>query len=220
MKPKHPFQPTRVAIIEDDAPLRDLFSGWLTACPSLDLIGAFANAETAMESLPARRPDVVLVDINLPGRSGIECVRDLKPRMDATQFMMVTVYRDSKLIFESLTAGATGYLLKRATREQLLAAISEIVQGGAPISSGIARMLVQSFHRPPADSPAESPERECLAPREKRVLELLAKGFALKEIAAELGIAIPTVGTYVRRIYDKLHVYSRAQAIAKFNEFR
>ena len=166
--------------------------------------------------VPTLRPDVVLVDINLPGRSGIECVRELKPRMETTQFMMVTVYRDSKLIFESLSAGATGYLLKRATREQLLAAIDEIVQGGAPISSGIARMLVQSFHRPPT----ESPEHDSLAPREKRVLELLAQGFALKEIAAELGIAIPTVGTYVRRIYDKLHVYSRAQAIAKFNEFR
>jgi DNA-binding NarL/FixJ family response regulator len=216
MKTKHPSKPTRVAIIEDDAPLRELFSGWLTASSHLELIGVFANAESAMETLPDLRPDVVLVDINLPGRSGIECVRELKPRMAATQFMMVTVYRDSKLIFESLSAGATGYLLKRATRGQLLAAIDEIVHGGAPISSGIARMLVQSFHRPPA----ESPERDSLAPREKRVLELLAQGFALKEIAAELGIGIPTVGTYVRRIYDKLHVYSRAQAIAKFNEFR
>ena len=216
MKTKQNPNLTRVAIIEDDAALRELFSGWLTASPALELVGAFANAESAVETLPTLRPDVVLMDINLPGRSGIECVRELKPRMETTQFMMVTVYRDSKLIFESLSAGATGYLLKRATREQLLAAIDEIVQGGAPISSGIARMLVQSFHRPPT----ESPEQDSLAPREKRVLELLAKGFALKEIAAELGIAIPTVGTYVRRIYDKLHVYSRAQAIAKFNEFR
>lgn len=216
MKTMQASQPTRVAIIEDDAPLRDLFSGWLTASPSLELVGTFANAEAAVEMLPALCPDVVLVDINLPGSSGIECVRELKPLMETTQFMMVTVYRDSKLIFESLSAGATGYLLKRATREHLLAAIDEIVHGGAPISSGIARMLVQSFHRPPT----ESPERDSLAPQEKRVLELLAQGFALKEIAAELDIAVPTVGTYVRRIYDKLHVHSRAQAIAKFNEFR
>lgn len=216
MKTKPQAKTTRVAIIEDDATLRDLFGGWLKASPDLDLVGAFANAETAIELLPSLRPDVVLVDINLPGRSGIECVRELKPRMNSTQFMMVTVYRDSKLIFESLSAGATGYLLKRATREQLLAAITEIVEGGAPISSGIARMLVQSFHRPP---PGVA-ERDSLAPREKSVLELLARGFALKEIAAELGISIPTVGTYIRRIYDKLHVFSRAQAIAKFNEFR
>lgn len=216
MKIKQKTNLSSVVIVEDDSHLRELFSGWITDSPGLKLIGAFSNAETAAVMLPDLRPDVALVDINLPGLSGIEFVRNLKPLVGSTQFMMVTVYRDSKLIFDSLSAGATGYLLKRTSREHLLAAIDEIVHGGAPISSGIARMLVQSFYRPTP----ESSEWGNLTLREKSVLELLARGFTLKEIAAELGISIPTVGTYVRRIYDKLHIHSRAQAITKFKELR
>ena len=162
-----------------------------------------------MDQLPSQPPDVVLMDINLPGSNGIECVRGLKPQMASTQFMMVTVYSDANLIFEALGAGATGYLLKRDTRDELLAAIAEIARGGSPMSSTIARMIAQSFHRP-------APAKDNLAPQEQRVLELMAQGFAHKEIAAELAIGVPTVGTYIRRIYDKLHVYTRAQAIAKF----
>lgn len=203
---------TRVALVEDDEALRKLFSGWLKAAPGLELVGGYADAESAIADLPGRPVDVVLVDINLPGRNGIECVRELKPRLEQTQFMMVTVYRDSKLIFDALSAGATGYLLKRSTRDELLAAISEIAAGGSPMSSGIARMIVQSFHRPPA----VGRELDKLAPREQQVLELLSRGLAHKEIAMELGISIPTVGTYMRRIYEKLHVYTRAQAVAKF----
>ena len=165
-----------------------------------------------MRDLPNRAVDVVLVDINLPGCNGIECVRALKPRMEPAQFMMVTVYSDAKLIFDALGAGATGYLLKRSSRDELLAAIAEIACGGSPMSGSIARLITQSFHRSEPVVPAMGQ----LAPQEQRVLELMAQGFAHKEIAAELGIGIPTVGTYIRRIYDKLHVYTRAQAIAKF----
>ncbi len=204
--------PIRVALVEDDASLRELFKDWIQTAPDLELAGEFSDAESAMEQLPFQPPDVVLVDINLPGSNGIACVRVLKPRMATTQFMMVTVYSDANLIFEALGAGATGYLLKRSTRDELLAAIAEIARGGSPMSSTIARMIAQSFHRPPPEVRA----MDSLAPQEQRVLELMAQGFAHKEIAAELGISIPTVGTYIRRIYDKLHVYTRAQAIAKF----
>jgi len=202
----------RVAIVEDDAALRSLFKGWLKTAPGLKLVDEFADAETAIKELPQHMADVVLLDINLPGLNGIECVRALKPGMMKTQFMMVTVYSDAKLIFEALRAGATGYLLKRSTREELLAAINEIARGGSPMSSSIARMIAQSFHQPPA----AASEMDKLSQQEQKVLELLSRGFAHKEIAAELGISIPTVGTYIRRIYDKLHVYTRAQAIAKF----
>jgi DNA-binding NarL/FixJ family response regulator len=213
MKPKIKSTPIRVALVEDDASLRDLFKGWIEAAPDMVLAGEFADAESAMAHLPSHLPDVVLVDINLPGSNGIECVRVLKPQMAATQFMMVTVYSDANLIFEALGAGATGYLLKRSTRDELLAAIAEIARGGSPMSSSIARMIAQSFHRPTP----EASTKDSLAPQELRVLELMAQGFAHKEIAAELAIGIPTVGTYIRRIYDKLHVYTRAQAIAKFH---
>jgi len=202
----------RVALVEDDAQLRHLFKGWIEATAHLELVGEFADAESAMRDLPNRAVDVVLVDINLPGCNGIECVRALKLRMEATQFMMVTVYSDAELIFDALGAGATGYLLKRSSREELLAAIAEIVIGGSPMSGGIARMIIQSFRR---QTPVVSAMNH-LAPQEQRVLDLMAQGFAHKEIAAEMGVAITTVGTYVRRIYDKFHVYTRAQAIAKF----
>ena len=212
MKPDSKAARTRVAIVEDDEALRKLFCGWLKAAPDLELVGAYSDAESAIEGLPQRAVDVVLVDINLPGRNGIECVRELKPLLTQTQFMMVTVYRDAELIFDALSAGATGYLLKRSTRDELLTAIAEIARGGSPMSSGIARMIVQSFHRPPA----AGGEVDKLAPREQQVLELLSRGLAHKEIAMELSISIPTVGTYMRRIYEKLHVYTRAQAVAKF----
>ena len=202
---------TRVALVEDDASLRKLIKGWLKAAPDLELVGEFAGAERAIQELPRSAVDVVLVDINLPGLNGIECVRALKPGMASTQFMMVTVYSDAELIFEALRAGATGYLLKRSTRSELLAAIADIVRGGSPMSSSIARLVAMSFQQPPAVARA----MDNLAPREQKVLELFARGFAHKEIGEALDIGIPTVGTYIRRIYDKLHVHTRAQAIAK-----
>jgi DNA-binding NarL/FixJ family response regulator len=155
---------------------------------------------------------VVLSDINLPGMTGIECVRQLKPKMPKTQFLMLTVYDDTERIFQALTAGATGYLVKRASRGELLAAIANVHRGESPMSSGIARKIVKSFQRA---EPAVSPTAH-LTPREKQVLELLAKGHLYKEIADQLHLSVPTVNCYIRAIYEKLQVHSRSQAVAKF----
>jgi DNA-binding NarL/FixJ family response regulator len=156
---------------------------------------------------------VALVDINLPDLSGIECVRLLKPKLPRTQFVMVTVYSDTEHIFDALAAGATGYLLKRLTREGLNAALEEVHGGGSPMSSSIARKVVQFFRSPPRPSAANV---EGLSPRELEVLRSLAEGYVNKEIADRLSLSTPTVATYIRRIYEKLHVHSRAAAIGKF----
>jgi DNA-binding NarL/FixJ family response regulator len=155
---------------------------------------------------------VALVDINLPDFSGIECVRRLKPRLTQTQFIMVTVYGDSDHIFDALAAGASGYLLKRLTREALVAALREVHGGGSPMSSSIARRVVQFFQSPRPSAR----DLENLSPRELEVLRLLAEGYVNKEIADRLSISTPTVATYIRRVYEKLHVHSRAAAIGKF----
>jgi DNA-binding NarL/FixJ family response regulator len=156
---------------------------------------------------------VVLFDINLPGMNGIECVRRLKPRLPETQFLMVTVYEDANHIFNALSAGASGYLLKQMRRSELLDALKDVHAGGSPMSSQIARKVVQSFRRNETESNGETVE---LSPREREVLELLARGFLYKEIAEMLKISVQTVNTYIRRIYEKLHVRSRAQAVAKY----
>ncbi len=204
---------TRVSLIEDDARLRSLFAGWLHEAPGMKLISEFGDAESALAALPQQPPDVVLVDINLPGMDGVECVRRLKPSLPRTQFMMVTVYEDARRIVGALAAGATGYLLKRAKREELLDAILEVRDGGSPMTSSIARKVVQSFQQPPA---IPSPEATQLAPREQEVLDLIARGYVTKEIADQLQVSFPTVKTYVRRIYEKLHVRSRGAAVAKY----
>ena len=152
------------------------------------------------------------MDINLPGISGIECVRRLKPLLPDTQFVMLTIYEDPEHIFNALAVGACGYLLKRVSRAELIEALQEVHAGGSPMSSNIARKIVQSFHRP-AHQPSEDME---LSPREREVLELLGRGYLYKEISELLKISRPTVNTYIRRIYEKLHVRSRSQAVAKF----
>ena len=204
---------TRVSIVEDDQPTRDALRRIIAGAPELSLVNEYDCSEAAMRGLPGDAPDVVLTDINLPDRTGVETVRLLKPRLPATQFLMLTVYEDSEHIFAALAAGATGYLLKGTRREELLAAIAQVVAGGSPMSSGIARKVVQSFAQPSV--PARS-EVDGLSPREQSVLALLAKGFLYKEIAESLGVSGPTVSTYVRRIYEKLQVHSRTQAINKF----
>lgn len=206
---------TRVSIVEDDQPTREALAGIIAGAARLELVSQYDRVEAAVSALPADRPDVVLTDINLPDSTGVETVRRLKPLMPQTQFLMLTVYEDSEHIFAALAAGATGYLLKGTRREELLDAIAQVMAGGSPMSSGIARKVVQSFARPAPSEPAKS-EVDGLSPREQSVLALLAKGFLYKEIADSLGVSGPTVSTYVRRIYEKLQVHSRSQAINKY----
>jgi DNA-binding NarL/FixJ family response regulator len=201
-----------VSIVEDDAPARGILGEWIRRAQGFRCIGAHASAESALATLPGENPAVVLMDINLPGLSGIECVRRLKPLLPNTQFVILTVYEDSDHIFNALAVGATGYLLKQTPRDELLAALKDVHAGGSPMTSNIARKLVQSFQRPGAPCS----ESEDLSPREREVLELLARGYLYKEIAESLHISGPTVNTYIRRIYEKLHVRSRAQAVAKY----
>ena len=201
-----------VSIVEDDAPAREMLANWIRRAPGFRCAGVHASGEIALAMLPAEKPSVVLMDINLPGMSGIECVRRLKLLLPDTQFVTLTVYEDAEHIFNALVAGATGYLLKRMPRAELLAAIKDVQAGGSPMTSNIARKVVQSFQRPGA-RPSEA---EDLSPREREVLELLARGYLYKEIADSLRISGPTVNTYIRRIYEKLHVRSRSQAVAKF----
>jgi DNA-binding NarL/FixJ family response regulator len=201
-----------VSIVEDDAQARKILAGWIHRAPGFRLAGEWGDAEAAIQSLPAKTPNVVLMDINLPGMSGVEAVGKLKGLLPDTQFVMLTVYEDADHIYNALAAGATGYLLKQTPRSELLAALEEVHGGGSPMTSNIARKVVQSFRQPTAPvSPAED-----LSPREREVLDRLARGYLYKEIAEKLNISVPTVNTYVRRIYEKLHVRSRAQAVAKY----
>ena len=201
-----------VSIVDDDAPARGILTEWVRGAEGFKCVGVHENAEVALVALPAEKPSVVLMDINMPGMSGIECVRRLKPQMPDTQFVMLTVYEDPDHIFKALSSGASGYMLKRTPRAELLTAIKDVHAGGSPMSSNIARKIVQSFQRF-NPSPAEP---DNLSPREREVLELLARGYLYKEIAEALHISVPTVNTHIRRIYEKLHVRSRSQAVAKF----
>lgn len=204
----------RLCLVEDDARVRGLMAGWLQREPGFEVIAQYGSTEAAVAALPELQPDIVLVDINLPGQSGIECVRQLKPQLPATQFAMVTVYEDADRIFQALAVGATGYLLKQTPRTELVAAIRELHAGGSPMSTNIARKVVQSFHRAPTAPSGEA----ALAPRERQVLDELVRGLLYKEIADTLGISMGTLHTYIRRIYEKLHVRSRAQAVARVTQ--
>ena len=202
----------RVPIVDDDEPISRILTELIRESKPLEFVSAYNDSEVALRDLPADRPDVVLMDINMPVVDGIECVRRLKPVLPDTQFLIFTVYADADHIFSALSAGATGYLLTGTNRTQLLEAIRQIAEGGSPMSAGIARKVVQSFAR----TEVERPDLQTLSPRERSVLDLLAKGFLYKEIADSLGLSVATVDTYVRRVYDKLHVNSRSQAIAKY----
>jgi DNA-binding NarL/FixJ family response regulator len=204
-----------VSIVEDDALAREALADWIRHAPGFRHLSQHGSGENALAKLPAETPGVVLMDINLPGMSGIECVRQLKPQLPETQFVMLTVYEDTDHIFDALAAGASGYLLKQTPRDELLTALKEVHAGGSPMTSNIARKVVQSFLR----SAPQTDESVNLSPREREVLELLACGYLYKEIADNLGITVATVVTYIRRIYEKLHVRSRAQAVAKYGHF-
>jgi DNA-binding NarL/FixJ family response regulator len=204
--------PITVSIVEDNEQVRNTLARLINRAEGFQCVSVHANAEAALEALPRERPEVVLMDINLPGLNGVECVRRLKGLAPKIQVLMLTVYEDTENIFNALAAGATGYLLKRTSKDELLAAIKDVHAGGSPMTTHIARKVVQSFQRT-ATSPQPA---EDLSPREQEVLDCLAKGFLYKEIAEKLGISYETVHTYIRRIYEKLQVRTRTEAVAKF----
>jgi DNA-binding NarL/FixJ family response regulator len=200
-----------VAVVEDDRRLREQLLQILEHHPDIECVGTYATAEEAVQRIPQDKPDVVLMDIKLPGMSGIQCVAELKKVMPRLQIIMVTVYEDSERIFKALKAGASGYLVKSAHPDKLIEAIQDVFAGGSPMSSHIARKVVQHFH---LIGPA-SEEANNLSPREQQVLGLLASGYLYKEIGDRLGIGTETVRTYVKNICQKMHVRSRIEAVAK-----
>lgn len=204
-------QSVRVALVEDDSSIRNALEIVLNGAPGFECVGAFASAEDALARLAGVSPQVVLMDIQLPRMSGVDCVRALKERHPEIQILMLTVFEDDELVFESLAAGATGYLLKRTPPGEILEAIAEVNRGGSPMSSYIARKVVQSF-RPSRQAGEKLP----LSERERQILQQLAKGYRYKEIADALDISLDTVRTHLRRIYEKLHVHSRTEAVVKF----
>ena len=216
-------EPIRIAIVEDDDHTRRILGNIVRGTPGFKFLGDFPECESAIAVLPSLKPDVVLMDVNLPKINGIECVRRLKPILPKTQFMMLTVYDDTDNIFNALAAGATGYLLKSTRREELIAGIQQVYEGGSPMSSAIARKVVRSFAQPVEQTSATdaaggaiNPEIATLSEREQEILGLLSQGFLYKEIADSLELSVFTVKTYTRRIYEKLHVHSRSQATAKY----
>ena len=204
--------PVTVSIVEDSDKVRETLVRVLNRADGFSCVSQYANAEDALKDLPQAKPDVVLMDINLPGMNGVECVRQLKKIAPEIQVMMLTVYEDTENIFDALAAGASGYMLKRTAGKELLEAIEEVKRGGSPMTTHIARKVVQSFQR----SAAVEAQTESLSEREQQVLDLLSQGLIYKEIAEKLGISYETVHTYIRRIYEKLQVRTRTEAVAKF----
>jgi len=204
--------PIQVALVEDDPEIRANLAHRVGRSPGFRLLRSYSDAESALADLPRHPPDVVLMDINLPGIDGVECVRQLKVKMPAVQFIMLTIYEDGNRLFKSLMAGASGYLLKRTPPDKLLVAIREAYEGGAPMTPEVARRVVQHFQQ----IPQPSSDLQRLTPRETDVLEQLAKGFLYKEIEDNLGIGTGTLRGYIANVYEKLHVHSRTEAVVKF----
>lgn len=201
----------RISIVDDDKALRESIATFINGSPGFRCASTYGSAQAALEGLPGERPEVVLMDINMAGMSGIECVARLKELVPEVQIVMLTVYEDTAQIFDALSAGASGYLLKRSNPLKLLEAIREVQEGGSPMSSSIARKVVASFQKKPAQQ-----QHPHLSPREEAVLNLLSKGHTYKAIADELGVSIDTIRTHLRRIYEKLHVQSRTEAVARY----
>jgi DNA-binding NarL/FixJ family response regulator len=208
--------PVSISIVEDNDKLRGTLAKVIGRAEGFRFVSDYGSAEDALADLPKVKPDVVLMDINLPGMNGVECVRKLKALLPQTQVMMLTVYEDTENIFKALAAGANGYMLKRTPTKDLIEAVREVHRGGSPMTTHIARLVVQSFQKPaPAAPPADGDLAE-LSEREQQVLDLLAQGLIYKEIADKLNIGYETVHTYIRRIYEKLQVRTRTEAVAKF----
>jgi DNA-binding NarL/FixJ family response regulator len=201
-----------VSIVEDHAGTRKSLDALLAGVPGFRCLNAYATAEEALCGISAMPPDVALVDINLPGMSGIECVRKLKELFPALKVLMLTTYEEGELIFNSLRAGASGYLLKKMAAAELIPAIEQVHAGGAPMTMQVARKVVDHFH----EIQKTASEVEKLTPREQETLALLAKGFLYKEIADRLGVSVNTVKRHLHAIYEKLHVQSRTEATVKF----
>jgi DNA-binding NarL/FixJ family response regulator len=207
----------KVAAVEDDARLRKILTEVLASAKDCQCVGVFPDGRSAIAKLPALQPDVIIMDINLPDISGVECVARLAPQMPKTQIIMLTIYQNPEMIFEAMTAGAHGYLVKPVEPEKLLEAIREIRAGGVPMSRTIARKVIEIFrHAPPTPGSGMTTTDTDLGPREQQILEFLVSGLSYKEIGEELNIKVSTVGTYVQRIYEKLHVRSRRGIIARY----
>jgi DNA-binding NarL/FixJ family response regulator len=201
-----------ISIVDDDTILREKIAVFLGATAGLRCISHYESADEALAQLPKDKPEVVLMDINLDGMSGIDCVQQLKPLLPESQFIMLTVFEDTKKIFRAITAGASGYLLKRMPPEELIKAIHEVHEGGSPMSAPIARSVIQMLR----SMPQPGASTESLTDRQREVIDGLAAGKAYKQIADEMQMSIHTVRTYIRRIYEKLHVHSRTEAVAKY----
>jgi DNA-binding NarL/FixJ family response regulator len=204
---------TKIAIVEDNRVIRESLIEFVHSDPECTCVCSCATAEEALKLIPKQQPDIVLMDVQLPNMSGIECTAQLKQLLPSLHIIMVTVYEDTERIFRALRAGACGYLLKRCTPEELLSAVREVRQGGAPMSREIARKVISSFQEPLT----AAAEVEELSPREREILELLASGFPNKQIADRLGLTDGTVRWHLRHVYSKLHVRSRTEAALKFH---
>lgn len=200
-----------LAIVEDLDEVRDGLKNFISLSPEFQIMEAFKTAEDAVESLPKLKPDIVIMDINLPGMNGIDCIKQVKDKSPATQFMMFTVYENDEKVFEALKAGASGYLLKNTGLVQLIESLKELHNGGSPMSANIARKLVTLFR----NQKTETSNLEILSNRENEILQLLAKGLLYKEIAEQLSISVSTVRQHIHHIYEKLHVQNRTEALNK-----
>ena len=207
------MQKIRVVIVEDLPEVMEGLCAFISQDEALEICGTYRTAEAAELELPILQPDIVIMDINLPGKTGIECVRTVKQSSPSIQFMMFTVYENNDQVFEALKAGASGYLLKKTPPLQIIEAVKELQQGGSPMSASIARKLVTLFYD--QHGPATGEAASVLTPREKEVLELIAKGLLYKEIAEQLGISFHTVRQHIGKIYEKLHVQNKTEAINK-----
>src|SRR4030095_1672288 len=200
-----------IAIVEDLDAVRNSLKDFISLNTDFIVVGAYKTGEEALSNLPIVTPDIVIMDINLPGMNGIECIRQVKDKSPGTQFMMFTVYENDEKVFEALKAGASGYLLKNTGLLQIVESVQELYQGGSPMSSNIARKLVNLFR----NTGKETPFMDILSPREKEILQLLAKGLLYKEISEQLQITTGTVRIHIHKIYEKLHVQNRTEAINK-----